>query len=75
MVAGRCSHAIRIGNEQSVGRVGQSTRAAENGVTGIGILGGEGGLSDHQPGGLAAGKIGGAHFGREKQKYGDAFHG
>ena len=75
MIAGRRSHAIRIGYEQSVGRVRQSTRATENGVTGIGILRGEGWLSDHQPGGLSPGKVGRAHGGREKQKYSDVFHG
>ena len=74
MIAGRGSHAIRIGYEQSVGGVRQSTGAAENGVTGIGILRGEGWLSDDQPGGLPPGKVGRAHGGREKQKYSDAFH-
>ena len=75
MIAGRRSHTIRIRNEQSVGGVGQTTGPAENGVAGIGILGGKGWLSDDQPGGLSAGKVGRAHRGRKKQKQKNAFHG
>src|SRR4030095_8537459 len=74
VIAGRGSHTIRIGYKQGVGRVRQSTGAAENRVTGIGILRGKGWLSDDQPGGLPPGKIGRAHGGRVKQKYSDAFH-
>ena len=60
VIGGRGSHAIRIGDEQSVGGVGNAAGRAENHIAGIGILGGEGGLPDHQPCGLSRGEVGGA---------------
>ena len=52
------AHTVGIGDEQGVGGERQSAGRSQNRVAGIGVLGGEGGLPDHQPRGLSGGKVG-----------------
>ena len=76
MVRGTGAYAVRVGHEEGIVGIRQTADAADYRVTGVGILTGERGLADDQPGGLSIRKTGGLpeQSGRAQKNSRDALH-